>query len=237
MRATGSPSAVSRVRPAPETGSRLCAGTRDGARLLGLALSLSLEIGMATQLPLSGPVQFIATFVAGFAGWALVGVVYLYATGRSWGTGRRGSGRPGRSVSRRRPRHVARRLRCVRDRGLALRVAGRLTRDRRGSRDRWTGVRSPARRAHPAGQRAGRGVPVPKRPPEAPDRGDLRGRSDRRRLDSVRRRPPPRLRERRSRRSRRLCCSRSSSSRSSGAGCTSEAGTSPSRRCVTDCTT
>ncbi|TYT61919.1 CPBP family intramembrane glutamic endopeptidase [Natrialba swarupiae] len=56
-----------------------------GLGLLGLALSLSLEIGMATQLPLSGPVQFIATFVAGFAGWALVGVVYLYATGRSWG--------------------------------------------------------------------------------------------------------------------------------------------------------
>ncbi|MEY7848844.1 lysostaphin resistance A-like protein [Natrarchaeobius sp. A-rgal3] len=55
-----------------------------GLGLVGLLLSLSLEIGAATQLPLSETALFTATFVAGFLGWALAGGAYLLASERSW---------------------------------------------------------------------------------------------------------------------------------------------------------
>lgn len=55
-----------------------------GLALLGLVLSLSLEAGAATQLPISGRLEFPVAFVAGYVGWALAGIAYLLASGRGW---------------------------------------------------------------------------------------------------------------------------------------------------------
>ena len=53
-----------------------------GLSLVGLVLSLSLEGGAATQLPVSGRLEFAVAFVAGYVGWALAGAAYLLASGR-----------------------------------------------------------------------------------------------------------------------------------------------------------
>lgn len=55
-----------------------------GLALVGMVLSNSFELTAAIVVPFSGLSAFTIIFVAAFAGWALAGVAYLLASGRTW---------------------------------------------------------------------------------------------------------------------------------------------------------
>lgn len=55
-----------------------------GVALIGLALSVTIPVGVRFLLPASGVAAFALETVGAFVGWAVAGVVYLLASGRSW---------------------------------------------------------------------------------------------------------------------------------------------------------
>ena len=53
-----------------------------GLAVLGVALSMNVQNAVRSVVPVSGSAGFTTVFVAGYVGWAVVGIAFLFASGR-----------------------------------------------------------------------------------------------------------------------------------------------------------